>query len=172
LADRLQRSAQEVTQQLIEARGEPVPPALVQTACAVRWSERGLLNEVALHPEAARQPMSFLLAQMRLALNRELPPPGLLFTPSDPANPDTGGLWAAEQPLAQPPLADRLEQFIVQRLEAGPVAADSLAGRRPTLPWWPLVWHPMANSKKSTGAYALRTSLHNAAVTWPMSLAC
>jgi hypothetical protein len=126
LADRLQRSAQEVTQQLIEARGEPVPPALVQTACAVRWSERGLLNEVALHPEAARQPMSFLLAQMRLALNRELPPPGLLFTPSDPANPDTGGLWAAEQPLAQPPLADRLEQFIVQRLEAGPVAADSL----------------------------------------------
>jgi hypothetical protein len=126
LADRLQRSAQEATQQLIEARGEPASPALVQTACAVRWCELGLLVELAYHPEAARQPMSFLLAQMRLALNRDLPPSGLLFVPSDPANPDSGGLWAAEQPLSQPPLADRLEQFVVRQLEAGAVATETL----------------------------------------------
>jgi hypothetical protein len=127
LADRLQQSAQEATRQLIEARGEPVSPALVQTACAVRWSELGLLVELAQHPEAARQPMSFLLAQMRLALNRDLPPPGLLFAANDPASPDSDGLWAAEHPLTHPPLADRLEQFIVQQLEAGSVAAETLA---------------------------------------------
>jgi hypothetical protein len=127
LADRLQQSAQGATRQLIEMRGEPVTPALVQTACAVRWSELGLLNEVALHPEASRQPMSFLLAQMRLALNRDLPPPGLLFAPHDPANPDSGGLWAADQSLTQPPLADRLEQFIVRQLEAGSVGLETLA---------------------------------------------
>jgi hypothetical protein len=127
LADRLQQSAQEATRQLIEARGEPVSPALVQTACAVRWSELGLLGELAQHPEAARQPMSFLLAQMRLALNRDLPPPGLLFAANDPANPDSDGLWAAEHPLTHPPLADRLEQFIVRQLEAGPVALETLA---------------------------------------------
>jgi hypothetical protein len=127
LADRLQQSAQRATRQLIEMRGEPVTPALVQTACAVRWSELGLLNEVALHPEASRQPMSFLLAQMRLALNRDLPPPGLLFAPHDPANPDSGGLWAADQSLTQPPLADRLEQFIVRQLEAGSVGLETLA---------------------------------------------
>ncbi|HSN77617.1 MAG TPA: hypothetical protein VL334_21295 [Anaerolineae bacterium] len=137
LVDRFGRSAHEATQQLFEARGEPVPPALVQTACAVRWSELGLLAELALHPEAARQPMSFLLAQMRLALNRDLPPPGLLFMPTDPANPDSGGLWAAEHPLPQPPLADRLEQFIVQQLEAGPVAAETLsAAAYAAFPGW------------------------------------
>ena len=127
LADRLQRSAQEATQQLIEMRGEPAPPALVQTACAVRWSELGLLAELAQQAETARQPMSFLLAQMRAALNRDLPPPGLLFAPNDPANPESGGLWTMEQSPAQPPLADRLEQFVAQQLEAGPSAAETLA---------------------------------------------
>jgi hypothetical protein len=127
MAGRLQHSAQEATQQLIEARGEPAPPALVQTACAVRWSELGLLAELAHHPEAARQPVSFLLTQMRVALNRDLPPPGLLFAPNDPANPDRGGLWAAEQLPTQPPLADRLEQFIAQRLETGPATPGALA---------------------------------------------
>jgi hypothetical protein len=127
LADRLQQSAQEATRQLIEVRGEPVSPALVQTACAVRWSELGLLVELAQHPEAARQPMSFLLAQMRLALNRDLPPPGLLFAANDPANPDSDGLWVAEHPLTHPPLADRLEQFIVKQLEAGSPAIDTLS---------------------------------------------
>lgn len=127
LADRLQRSAQEATQQLIETRGEPASPALVQTACAVRWSELGLLAELAQHGEAARQPMSFLLAQMRVALNRDLPPPGLLFAPTDPAKAELGGLWTTEHSPTQPPLADRLEQFVVQQLEAGPIAAETLA---------------------------------------------
>jgi hypothetical protein len=126
LADRMQRSAQEATYQLIEARGEPAPPALVQTACAVRWSELGLLAELPQHAEAARQPMSFLLAQMRLALARDLPPSGLLFAPADPANSDQGGLWTPEQPPAQAPLADRVEQFIALHLEAGPAAPGSL----------------------------------------------
>ncbi len=126
LADRLQRSAQEATQQLIESRGEPAPSALVQTACAVRWSELGLLAELTQHPEAARQPLSFLLAQMRMALNRDLPPAGLLFAPNDPASPDLGGLWTTEQIPAQTPLADRLELFILQQLEAGPTTAEAV----------------------------------------------
>lgn len=126
LAERLRLSAQEATYQLIDIRAEPAPPALVQTACAVRWSELGLLAELARHPEGARQPVSFLLAQMRLALARDLPPPGLLFAPADPADPAQGGLWMAEQPPAGPALADRVEQFIAQQLEAGPIAQRQL----------------------------------------------
>jgi hypothetical protein len=126
LADQLQRSAQEAARQLIDARGEPAPPALVQTACAVRWSELGLLAELARHPESARQPMSYLLAQLRLALARDLPPPGLAFTVADPDNPDQGGLWLTEQLPSQPPLADRVEQFIAGQLESGPASAQAL----------------------------------------------
>jgi hypothetical protein len=70
--------------------------------------------------------MSFLLAQLRLALARNLPPPGLAFAAADPDNPDQGGLWLAEQPSAQPPLADRVEQFVAGQLEAGPIAAQAL----------------------------------------------
>lgn len=127
LAERLQRSAQQAAWQLIEARAEPVPPALVQTACAVGWSEQGLLAELARHPEGARRPMSFLLAQMRLALARDLPPPNLLFAPADPADPAQGGLWMAEQPPAGPPLADRVEHFVAQQLAAGPTTRPALA---------------------------------------------
>jgi hypothetical protein len=126
LAERLQLSAQEATYQLIDVRAEPVPPALVQTACAVRWSELGLLAELARHPEGARQPVSFLLAQMRPALARDLPPPGLFFAPTDPADPGQGGLWMAEQTPPGPALADRVEQFIAQQLEAGPIAQRQL----------------------------------------------
>lgn len=137
LAERLRFSAQEATQQLIDARCEPAPPALVQSACAVRWSELGLLAELARHPEGARQPVSFLLAQMRLALARDLPPPGLLFAPADPADAAQGGLWLAEQPPAGPPLADRVEQFIAQQLEAGPVAqAQLLQAAYAAFPGW------------------------------------
>ncbi len=127
LAERLQRSAQQAAWQLLEARAEPVPPALVQTACAVRWSELGLLTELARHSEGARRPMSFLLAQMRLALPRDLPPPNLLFAPADPANPAQSGLWMAEQPPAGAPLADRVERFIAQQLAAGPATRQALA---------------------------------------------
>lgn len=123
LADRAQHSAQEAARQLLDARGEPAPPALVQTACAVRWSELGVLAELARHPEAARQPISFLLAQLRLALARDLPPPGLVFVAADP---DQGGLWLAEQLSTQAPLADRVEQFVAGQLEAGPAAPQAL----------------------------------------------
>lgn len=126
LAYQVQRSAQEAARQLIDVRGEPAPTALVQTACAVRWSELGLLAELPRHPEAARQPMSYLLAQMRLALARDLPPPGLAFAAANPEDPDQGGLWTAELPSSQPPLSDRVEQFIASQLEAGPIPAQAL----------------------------------------------
>lgn len=126
LAERIQLSAQEAAHRLIETRAEPTPPGLVQTACAVHWSESGLLAELARHAEGARQPVSFLLAQMRLALTRDLPPPGLIFAPADPADPDQGGLWMAERPSARPPLADRVEQFIARQLENGPAPRRAL----------------------------------------------
>lgn len=126
LAERLRLSAQEAAHHLIEARGEPTPPGLVQTACAVRWCEQGLLAELARHPEGARQPVSFLLTQLRLALTHDLPPPGLAYAPIDPADPGKGGLWMADRPSSQPPLADRLEQFIARQLEAGPAPRGAL----------------------------------------------
>lgn len=126
LGDRLQRSAQEATLQLVEARGEPVAPSLLQTASAVRWGELGLLAELAQLGEVARRPVTYLLDQMRLALSPELPPPGLVFAP--PAGPDQAGLWTAERSPLRLPLADRLEQFIAQRLETGPAAAGALCG--------------------------------------------
>ncbi len=123
LPGRLQHSAQEATRQLIEARGEPAPRALVQTACAVRWSELRLLAELPQHADASRQPMSFLLTQMRLALDAHLPPPGLVYEAGDD---EQSGQWALEALPNQSPLADRVEPFIAQRLEAGPVAPDAL----------------------------------------------
>lgn len=126
LANRLQRSAQEAAFQLIETRGEPAPRALVQTACAVRWSEQGLLAELAQHGEAGRRPMSYLLAQMRLALDPDLPPPGLSYEAAEDDRTRPGGQWALEQTPAQPPLADRVEQFVARQLEAGPATLAAL----------------------------------------------
>lgn len=124
-AERLQQSVREATQHLLELRGEPALPALVQTACAVRWGELGLLAELPQHDEAARRPVTFLLEQMRLGLTPELPPPGFVYTPAE--EPDLEGWWATEKPASRPPLADRVEQFLAQRLTAGPAPADTLA---------------------------------------------
>lgn len=126
LADRLQRSAQEATFQLLETRGEPAPRALVQTACAVRWSELGLLTELGQYGEASRRPMSYLLAQMRLALDPDLPPPGLSYEATAANGAGPAGQWSLEQAPAQPPLADRVEHFVARQLEGGPATPAAL----------------------------------------------
>lgn len=124
LEERLQRSAQEATEALVAERGEPAPPALVQSACAVRWAELGLLAEVMAQRDLSRRPMSALLEQMRMALTPDLPPPGLAYTPA--AGPEHPTLWAADPPPAGEPLADRVEMFVAQQVEAGETSARAL----------------------------------------------
>ena len=77
LAGLLQHHAQEAALALVEARAEPTPAVLVNTACGIRWAEAGLLRSLGQHPEAARRPVSFPVEQARLALTPEMPPPGL-----------------------------------------------------------------------------------------------
>lgn len=135
LAGRLHQSAQEATHELLAARAEPAPPALVQTACAVRWSELGLLAELARPGEAARRPITFLLEQMRLALSPELPPPGLTYTPGE--EPGSAGWWNTERQASRLPLADRVELHCAQRLADGPAPASALiAGTYAAFPGW------------------------------------
>ena len=124
LEERLQRSAQDATEALIVERGEPAPPALVQSACAVRWAELGLLAEVMAQRELSRRPISTLLEQMRVALTPDLPPPGLAYTPA--TQPEHPSLWSADQPPATEPLADRVEAFVAEQVEAGETSARAL----------------------------------------------
>ena len=119
LAGSLQHHAQEAALALVEARAEPTPAVLVNTACGIRWAEAGLLRSLGQHPEAARRPVSFLVEQARLALTPEMPPPGLqALTWPDAAQP-APPFWEPEQPPTQPSLADRVEQQVVTLLEAG-----------------------------------------------------
>lgn len=126
LAGSLQHHAQEAALALVEARAEPTPAVLVNTACGIRWAEAGLLRSLGQHPEAARRAVSFLVEQARLALTPEMPPPGLqaLAWPdtTQPAPP----FWEPEQPPTQPSLADQVEQQVVTLLEAGERPASQL----------------------------------------------
>jgi hypothetical protein len=128
LIDALHHQAQEAARTLVDARAEPTPAALVNTACGVRWAETGLLRAIGQIPELARRPASFLVEQARLALTPEMPPSGLqaLMWPdtSHPAPP----FWEPEQNPALSPLADRIEQWVAQQLEIGDQPLDRLEG--------------------------------------------
>lgn len=119
----LQQHAQEAALALVEARAEPTPAVLVNTACGIRWAETGLLRSLKQHPEAARRPVSFLVEQARLALTPEMAPPGLQALTWTDAVQLTPPFWALEQPPSEPPLADRVEQHVVTLLEPGAQSA-------------------------------------------------
>lgn len=123
LPQRLYQQAQQTARHLLAERGEPTPAALVQTACAVGWSESGLLAELPHHEEAARHPASLLLEQFNLALSPDLPPSGMsCYAPGT----DAPTLWQEDSPGTVAPLADRLERFIATHLETGPVTWAAL----------------------------------------------
>lgn len=136
LADRLQGTAQDAVRRVIDRRGEPVPASLVHTACAVQWAEAGLLAQAGQGPQTARQPVSFLVQQARLALDPEMPPPGLSFF-RDEAE-DRPGQWQATRPGEKPPLADRVESLIVRLLSDGQAWPEERLAARiyEQLPGW------------------------------------
>lgn len=125
LAGQLRTAAQEAAQELVAARSEPTPAALVETAAAVRWAADGLLVRLSQHEEASQKPLSFLAQHYRLALSADDPPAGLrLHEAADGAAP---AQWAPEPPVAALPLADRVEQFIADRLATAEVPQDQVA---------------------------------------------
>ncbi len=126
LAGSLQHHAQEAAFELVEARAEPTPAVLVNTACGIRWAETGLLRSLGQHLDAARRPVSFLVEQARLALTPEMPPPGLQALAWPDSVQPAPHFWDLEQAPPLPPLADRVEQRIVQLLEAGEQPASQL----------------------------------------------
>ena len=119
LAGSLQHQAQEAALALVEARAEPTPAVLVNTACGIRWAEAGLLRSLGQHPEAARRPVSFPVEQARLALTPEMPPAGLQALTWPDAAQGEPPFWEPEQPPTQPSLADRVERQVVTLLETG-----------------------------------------------------
>lgn len=135
LAGSLRTAAHEAAQDLVAARGEPVPMGLVETATAVRWAADGLLARLSHHEEASQRPLSFLAQHFRLALSADSPPAGLrLHEVADGAAP---AQWAPEQPVAAPPLADRVERFVAERLAAGNLPKDEVvAAVYAVLPGW------------------------------------
>ncbi|MFZ2489532.1 MAG: hypothetical protein WAZ19_15595 [Anaerolineae bacterium] len=137
LAERLRASAQTAVEQLLAERGEPAPLALVQTACAVRWDELGLLAELRQIGEGVRRPVATLVEQLNLALSTAMPPAGLVFLPAAPEDAALGGWWATEQPTTHPPLADRVEALIARQLERGTTpVADLMQTIYTALPGW------------------------------------
>ena len=126
LADSLQHLAQEAAFALVDQRAEPTPAVLVNTACAVRWAEAGLLRSLGQNSDATRRPVSFLVEQARLALTPHMPPTNLQAL-SWPDVPEPAPLfWDAEHPAPMPPLADRVERLVVHTLEAGERPAGRL----------------------------------------------
>lgn len=126
LAGLLQQQAQEVAAAVTQARAEPTPAVLINTGCGIRWAEAGLLRELSQQPEATRRPVSFLVEQARLALSPEMPPSGLQALAWPGATPSAALFWETEQTSSLPPLADRVEALVVQRLETGEQPVDQL----------------------------------------------
>ncbi|MCB0204001.1 MAG: hypothetical protein KDH89_04180 [Anaerolineae bacterium] len=119
----LQTSFQAAAVELLSLRAEPTPWPLIVTAGVARWAEEGLLSPAGAPPESLRRPVSTLVEQAWLALSPDLPPPGLIpFTP--------GGReriqWRLEEMAASAPLADRVEQFIAERLREGDQSAADI----------------------------------------------
>lgn len=108
---------------LATLRGEPTAWPLVVTAGAARWAAEGSLAASGGSPDSQRRPVSTLMGEAQLALSADLPPAEL--------RPSAGGRtetkqWELDEWTEQPPLADRVEQFVVAQLQGGPVAGPAL----------------------------------------------
>lgn len=120
LAEAIESTAVEAARDVIHARAEPLPYGWIFVAALVRLAQSGLLHQTMASLDAAISPLAFVKQHVRQALRAALAEGRLA-----PAAGDSPTHWWLPEPPPAEPLAERVEQAIIDLLQSRPTVAPA-----------------------------------------------